>query len=212
MEARIYNNGERLIPGLTHDLPELIRHRSTYAFYRKIIALDQELTSDKPIRILDLGCGVGYGCAELSGIPNSTIIGVDMSPEAIEFARANYARDNVSYLVANIEDFVQKAETFEYVVSRHVLEHVRQGLGLCSQLKWTKRLLVDVPFQEKAGVNPHHLVAEIDEVSFNPDPTSRFFYQDLSGVIFDRRPANAPRVIVKSGVWWGASGSVFLPG
>lgn len=32
LEAVIYNEGERLIPYVTHDHDELVRHRSSYVF------------------------------------------------------------------------------------------------------------------------------------------------------------------------------------
>lgn len=183
-QEQIFNDGERLIPGLTHDIIELIRHRTTYVFFKRII--EQDLASGivrGPIRILDLGCGVGHGCKELAGIADARITGVDIMPEALEYARANYGTSNVEYLQSSIEDYVENMDSFDYIVSRHALEHVEDGLSLCSRLKWSQRLMVDVPYKEPAGVNPHHLVSEIEDESFPAHPTAEFFYQDMQGAI-----------------------------
>ena len=39
LEAIIYNEGERLIPHVTHDHDEFVRHRSSYVFWRAIVDL-----------------------------------------------------------------------------------------------------------------------------------------------------------------------------
>ena len=40
LEAIIYNEGERLIPYVTHEQDEFVRHRSSYVFWRGIVELD----------------------------------------------------------------------------------------------------------------------------------------------------------------------------
>ncbi len=32
LQEKIYNSDERLIPGVTHDIPELVRHRNDHIF------------------------------------------------------------------------------------------------------------------------------------------------------------------------------------
>ena len=73
LETLIYNNGERLIPNVTHARDELVRHKSSYLFFYRIIKhdLNQKRNSNKVIRIVDLGCGVGHGCHMLAQLPNS---------------------------------------------------------------------------------------------------------------------------------------------
>ena len=85
VEEVIFNDGERLIPGVTHDLAEVIRHRSSYLFFQKVIESDlaNRKRGSNPIQIVDLGCGVGYGCRILSGIADVHVLGVDHSPESL---------------------------------------------------------------------------------------------------------------------------------
>src|SRR5919199_4889801 len=131
LEEKIYNAGERLIPGITHDIPELVRHRNSYFFFRRVIELDIASRGEaETLRIVDLGCGVGYGCEILSELPNVHIVGVDSSAESIEFARTRYARSNITYEIADLLEYIHTMPEFDYVVSRGVLEHVPDGLQL----------------------------------------------------------------------------------
>ncbi len=40
MLEEIYNDGERLIPGETYDVLEVMRHKSSYKIFKKIIEAD----------------------------------------------------------------------------------------------------------------------------------------------------------------------------
>ena len=196
-EEKIYNSGERLIPEITHDLPELVRHQNSYLFFRRIIQFDRA-GDDKaePIRIIDLGCGVGHGCATLASLPGVHIVGVDSSVESIEFARNHYARENITYEVVNLVDYIPVMPEFDYVVSRNVFEHLPNGLQLALSTKWRKRLIFDVPYNEAAERNPYHMVHSIREEDFRDFPNAELFFQDLDGVIYDpdHKPAR-PNVI-----------------
>jgi len=196
-EKKIYNEGERLIPGVTHDIKELIRHRSSYVFFKNVIELDMERwTLPKPVRIVDLGCGVGHGCQVLSRIPGAQVLGVDVSPESLEYARKNYSKKNISYQLADLIEFVSTMTEYDYVVSRGVMEHIPNGLHIISTAKWQHRLLFDVPYDEPAG-NPHHLLVGIREKDFSEFAEAELFYEDLEGVINDiNRKPSKPNMIM----------------
>ena len=51
-------------------------------------------------RVLDLGCGAGYGTAELAG-QAQWAVGVDVAPEAIAHARSAYALPKLCFLPAS---------------------------------------------------------------------------------------------------------------
>ena len=148
LEKAIYNAGERLIPGVTHDLAEVVRHRSSYVFFRKVIESDLAIIGEesKLVQIVDLGCGVGHGCHTLLKMPNSHIVGVDNSPESLEYARCNYAGSNITYQLADLGEFIPAMPEYDYVTSRGVFEHVPNGLQLALSTKWRYRLLFDVQY------------------------------------------------------------------
>jgi len=162
IELIIRNNDERIIPRITHDNQELIRHRSSYMFFKKIIENDIiNKNVSFPIKILDIGCGVGHGCYLLSDIPGSKIVGIDISPESIEYAKNNYQNPNISYYVVSLEYFLLNNKEFDYIVSRHSIEHISDGITKLKELKWKNRLLINVPYNEPKGNNIYHLVDNI---------------------------------------------------
>jgi len=181
----IYNDGERLIPGLTHDLDEEIRHRSSYRFFRKIIENDLVTSElkERAITILDLGCGTGHGSRELAEIFGSQVTGVDISEDAIAYAKENYHSENIDYLVADMQKVITEMPAYDYIVSRHAIEHVPDGLSHCLSLKWRRRMMINVPYNERPG-NEYHLLTEITKESFPKNTGAEFFYEDIHGVTF----------------------------
>ena len=86
LEAKLYNNGERLVPYVSHNDDELVRHRSSYVFFYNTIEHDQKIVKEEDISIVDLGFGSGWGSAILSGIKKSKIVGVDIGQECKIYA------------------------------------------------------------------------------------------------------------------------------
>ncbi len=198
-EQLIYNDGERLIPGVTHDREEFIRNISGYTFFRKVIVQDLQtigLNKNHQLKILDLGCGAGHGCVILSEIPTARVRGVDYSLESIEYARRYYDRENIDYELADIATFVSSMQQFDFVVSRHLFEHIPDGLNIGLSIKWRYRLMINVPFDESEG-NPHHMVHRIREEHFSAYPNAEFFFEDLQGVTHDTRDiSSSPNSII----------------
>ena len=202
LEEKIYNHGERLIPGVTHDSMEVIRHKSSYNFFRKVIGRDLEfrvnIGESHIINIVDLGCGVGHGCLMLSTLRKSRITGIDSFPECLEYAQQHYARENIVYRIEDLNTFIPEMPEYDYIVSRGVFEHIANGLEVVGILtKWRYRLLFDVPYDEPEGANPHHVLWGIREEHFASLRDAELFFQDLSGVIYDRaqKPAK-PNMII----------------
>ena len=52
-------------------------------------------------RVLDLACGTGYGSYALRTLGAREVAWVDLSEEAIAYARKNYARTGLSYEIGN---------------------------------------------------------------------------------------------------------------
>jgi SAM-dependent methyltransferase len=151
----------------------------------------------RPVRIIDLGCGVGHGCQTLSGIPRALVTGVDGLSEGLDYARLHYAAENITYQRADLEQFIPAMPEYDYVVSRGVFEHITNGLRLAHSTKWRCRLLFDVPYDEPAGTNPHHMLSGIREEAFSGFDGVELFFQDLAGVIYDvtRKPPK-PNMII----------------
>lgn len=209
---RLDNFGERLVPGESHDLDETIRHKSSYRFFETVIYADRPSNP----RILDLGCGVGHGAKTLSRIPGASIIAVDASEDAIEYAKVHYSAENIEYVVAKADEYLQLGMTFDYVVSRHALEHIPNGLELATRFTYSRRLIVNVPYMEPAsdnGVdlrNPHHEINDINEEHFAHYPNRAFFFEDLAGVT-SKNAAGANSIICIASVPGLSPVSVEMP-
>jgi len=193
LEDVIYNDGERLLPGITHSMDEVVRHRSSYQFFVDAIVADLKHAGDlgqREVSILDLGFGTGHGCEMLSQIPRSRVVGIDNSPACARYARRYYNAGNISYRIVDIAAFLARAEPFDYVVSRGVIEHIPDGIKVATRANWTQRLLFDVPFDEPVGINPHHVVSGVTAKSFEDYSNVEIYYEEVGGEIYlgDPRP------------------------
>ena len=65
--------------------------------------------------VLDAGCGVGYGSAFLGEAARS-VVGVDVSGEAIDYARARYGGRNVEFDVGDLQRLERADAEFDAVV------------------------------------------------------------------------------------------------
>ncbi len=74
-------------------------------------------------RVLDAGCGVGYGSARLAETAAS-VVGVDVSEDAIGHAQANYGGVNVSFIAMDVAALDFGDASFDVVCSFETIEHV----------------------------------------------------------------------------------------
>lgn len=79
--------------------------------------------------VLDLCCGTGWTTFEISKICNS-IIGVDSSENAIQCAKSNYMRENISFKKMNALSLHFQENTFDTVVSMEAIEHFTKSDGI----------------------------------------------------------------------------------
>jgi 2-polyprenyl-3-methyl-5-hydroxy-6-metoxy-1,4-benzoquinol methylase len=72
--------------------------------------------------VLDIACGEGYGSNLLTKNAKS-VIGVDISNEAIESAKSKYPRPNLKFLCGTADAIPLEASSIDVVVSFETLEH-----------------------------------------------------------------------------------------
>lgn len=105
--------GERLVPGKV-DLELETEHVSRYIFASDFV---------RNKKVLDAACGTGYGSAMLAKTA-SKVFGVDISSEAIFYARSNYGVENINFSVADIGKLPFENDFFDVIVSFETIEHV----------------------------------------------------------------------------------------
>lgn len=87
-------------------------------------------------KVLDLGCGCGYGAWLMAAIrPEAFVVGVDFSEIAIDWAKTHFIRNNVTYLCEDVTEVNFEPETFDVVTCFEVLEHVVDSSKLLERIK-----------------------------------------------------------------------------
>ena len=108
--------------------------------------------------IIDLGCGTGYGTHLLSMVTHNLVYGIDISKEAIDYAKHYYSRDNIKYLNMDIEklDFDVLADV---IISFEVIEHINPDLffeSVKNHLKPDGTLIFSTPIVQVAVEKPEN--------------------------------------------------------
>ncbi len=82
------------------------------------------------MRILDGGCGAGITTSVLNRMaqPGGTVIGLDYSPERINYAREHYGNEKgIEFDLHDLRDPMDRFEKFDLIWVRFVLEYHRNG-------------------------------------------------------------------------------------
>lgn len=93
---------------------------------------------ENPRRILDLACGTGIlTCALAKKFPNSTVVGVDLQEEYLEYARAK----KIKYNIKNVEFCQRSAEetkggNYDLITASYLPKYVDTNVvvGNCSRM------------------------------------------------------------------------------
>lgn len=146
--------GERVIPGqVNNDLWS--EHVARYALAARFA---------RGRRVLDLGCGTGYGTADLAKVASSAM-GLDLAPEAIAYAARHFPSARFLTGSANAVPFV--TASFDLVTAFEVIEHLHDWRALLSEarrvLESNGLLIVSTPNKRyyaearaNSGPNPFH--------------------------------------------------------
>ena len=157
--------GERVIPGQVND-DLWAEHMARYAYAARFA---------KQARVLDLGCGTGYGTAELAQ-HSQTATGIDLSPDAIAYAGAHFQLPNTTFLAASATAVPFPAAAFDLITAFEVIEHLDAWRDLLNE---ARRLL------HPAGVflvsTPNKLYYAESRASQGPNPfhTHEFEYAEF---------------------------------
>jgi SAM-dependent methyltransferase len=165
-----------VFPGLV-DADLLNEHVSRYRFAARFTAG----------RCLDVGCGAGYG---------TTGVGIDLSLEAVAWARRNYPA--ARFLQASAASLPFADGTFDLVTAFEVIEHLESWSELLTEadrvLKPRGVLLVSTPnktcyaeMRARSGPNPFHVhefeFAEFEAALYGIFPHVRMWAQNHAAAI-----------------------------
>jgi SAM-dependent methyltransferase len=164
--SEVSNEGERYVPLVDPYCAAMhlghmasYKHALRYAYGRKV---------------LDLGCGTGYGSHFLASFGADRVVAADVDKIALDYARKNYFLDRIHYVQLNGNSGLPfDDQSFDFVFCSQVIEHlsappgflqeIRRILktgGFCLVTTPNKKLFTPDPDQNP---NEHH----ISEMSFS---------------------------------------------
>jgi 2-polyprenyl-3-methyl-5-hydroxy-6-metoxy-1,4-benzoquinol methylase len=115
-----------------------------------------------PGTVLDIACGTGYGTRMLADWSDDVCTGVDVSGEAVEYAKTRYADEKTRFICNSIMDFDVNADSrFSNIVSLETIEHIENPAAVVRHLKSLLmpggRLIVSAPVTPSVDANPYHV-------------------------------------------------------
>jgi len=170
--------GERMVPEKA-DAKTFWEHIYRYRFAAALV---------KGKKVLDIACGEGYGAAALIQAGATSVIGVDVSPEACEHATRRYG---IKTLLGDAQNIPLENASVDTVVSFETIEHLarpEQFLDECVRvLAPGGQIIISTPNREvylqDAPKNPYHL-KEMNEQEFVTLLEARFCHVS----IYTQRP------------------------
>ena len=218
-ENRIYPDEE------VFQLPDIAKQNPYYKEWRMRKQSMQRLIrwlekKNKPMKILEIGCGNGWLCNRLSEIKNSDITGLDINSTELEQATRVFKNNlNVKFVLGEIDSQVFANEKFDIILFAaslqyfqslqdilfSVLEHLNDGGEIHivdthfykkEELTEARKRSIDyftaIGFPDMADRYFHHYVQELE--GYN----SKILYQPSSGLSkFFRNNNPFPWICVK---------------
>ena len=140
--------GERTVPGVPDE---------TYWFERHVVAYRHAAARVAGARVLDAGCGEGYGLALLRDAGATHVVGADLDAGAVAHARRAYAGDDVEVVECELMALPLDDDAVDVTTSFQVIEHVHDVPGYLASLRRVTR--------RQGAV----LVATPNRLTFTPD-------------------------------------------
>ncbi len=149
--------GERVVPGKT-----------TYAIYQEHI--NRYVFASKYIKnkiVLDVASGTGYGSYYLLKNGAEKVIGLDISSDAINYAKNTFKEQKLNFIQGNSINLPFHNKSFDVITSFETIEHIKEydkflnecwrvlrngGLFICS----TPNKKISSP-HNKLPLNPFHV-------------------------------------------------------
>jgi 2-polyprenyl-3-methyl-5-hydroxy-6-metoxy-1,4-benzoquinol methylase len=123
---------ERYVPGTWSFLAKY-EHIPRYSFANRYI---------KGSRVLDFGCGTGYGSLSLAKFADH-VTGLDIDVSAIKYANSKHVLPNLDYVVSSSLGAELVNNSFDVITCFEMIEHVDQPTQVAAVKSFKKLLAVD---------------------------------------------------------------------
>jgi SAM-dependent methyltransferase len=174
-ENELAYTGERMVPGAA-DAVTFWEHVQRYRFAAARV---------KGMDVVDIACGEGYGSAALIKAGAASLVGIDISAEAVEHARR---RHGIDARVGSATTIPLPDASCDVVVSFETVEHVHEPAAFINQCSRILRpggsLIISTPnpdvYKNVIEHNPFH-VTEMPVEQFRQVVEARFNIERLYG-------------------------------
>ena len=124
--------------------------------------------------VLDVACGEGYGSSLMSEVADS-VVGVDISDEAVSHATVAYAKPKLKFLMGSAIALEFEDAAFDVVVSFETIEHLAEQAQMLAEIRRVLRpegvLIISSPnrpvYSEESGEHNEFHVKELDFNEFD---------------------------------------------
>jgi SAM-dependent methyltransferase len=155
--------GERTVPGVPDE---------AYWFARHVVAYEHALPLVGGRRVLDAGCGEGYGLRLLHDDGGAThVTGVDLDGPTVAHATATYGGPAVDVVAADLASLPLDDDTVDVTVSFQVVEHLHDVAAYLAELR-----RVTVPGGVVVLATPNRLTFTPDQ----PEPVNPFHVREFA--------------------------------
>ena len=117
--------GERTVPGVPDE---------AYWFARHVVAYEHVAPLAEGARVLDAGCGEGYGLALLADAGAAHVTGADYDATTVEHATTTYGGPGVELVCCELLQLPLDVDAVDLTVSFQVVEHVHDVPGYLASL------------------------------------------------------------------------------
>jgi SAM-dependent methyltransferase len=105
---------------------------SRVARRQRVLATIRSVPLPKDARILEVGCGAGFGAEYLRG-RYGQYVGIDYADNLIAFASSENKQENTEFVATNARDF-HPSESFDLIFMVGVLHHMSDRRGILQHL------------------------------------------------------------------------------
>ncbi|BCM92010.1 putative S-adenosylmethionine-dependent methyltransferase/MSMEI_2290 [Abditibacteriota bacterium] len=100
---------------------EMWMHRSRYLLAARRL---KRPSSGEQLRVIDIACGLGYGSKIVAQRHGARVEGVDVSEEALTYAREHYSTEGVNFNQGSITDIQFEDASFDAAICFETIEHL----------------------------------------------------------------------------------------
>jgi len=167
---------ERIVPGSPWWNQAIAEHIQRYRFANLYVCGK---------RVLDAGCGVGYGSKLLAAAGAAEVLGVDVSRDALDIAEKQFGHERLRFLCDDCQTLNRVQGPFDVVVSFEALEHFRDSGAFVTRVSQLLApdgvFIVSTPNKTFSRAdNPYH-VREYTSAEFRTLLQQRFSHVTLLG-------------------------------